>query len=405
MGYPLRDNGRCIVPGPAEVGPYLDIVLRIDNWSQRFPHRLFKDSFPSKERFVEFVRDLAEHGEVWFRGAVQAGVNAAMAESDRSRYDDRITKLPCDRDAVIGSLLTSVRGMEKFCEFKCQVLMRTIEMCIHQPFGNVRRVPTAWGGQHGAGCLVRSLEMAEGSAVQSLKLKEKKAKVPEWIVAYLNARTERILMGTDGTDKRHLNLELKVLGLVWDSSFRKLRHASGIGKVLDSSDGEHVCCMIHTLHQSTLPSRNISSRRRIDSCHTFPIRPPDGCGPAKDMAFMEPLVDWLRAVEEAYPALIMSPGYEHKALPDIFCIEMDDANDVDAETEGGGEESEESDDDGSHVSRSEDSGDASSDGGSEVSGEATRLWGAGSTNSSFDVGGDEEMSLETFESSPNFCRV
>ena len=42
----------------------------------------------------------------------------------------------------------------RFSEFQVQVSMRTIETCIHDPFGDVNVVPSGHGGVCGARCFV-----------------------------------------------------------------------------------------------------------------------------------------------------------------------------------------------------------------------------------------------------------
>ena len=65
--------------------------------------------------------------------------------------------------------------------------------------------------------------------------------------------------------------DILVLGLQWLETFDCLVHKYGIGKKFDACDAEHMLCMIYSMHQYTLPSRNLRWSVKLDSEKYFPI--------------------------------------------------------------------------------------------------------------------------------------
>jgi hypothetical protein len=100
-------------------------------------------------------------------------------------------------------------------------------------------------------------------------------------------------------------------------------HVDGIGKKIDASDAEHMLCMIYCMHQYTLPTRNVATKKsiRIDSEKYLPVRNSGGLL-AKEMSFMRPIHVSFAKTMAAYNRLLMDESYPHRIVDHIFRIDF-----------------------------------------------------------------------------------
>ena len=297
-------------------------------WESRFLHRIFRkgNGFTNAEDFIAFVSLLQKDGKEIFK-------EAAYKSKDDSRdslIDHFIQKLGLQND-------------RKLSRFQVQVILRTIETCIHEPFGNVINVPSGPGGTTGACCLIADVENSSLGRQDITWRKQTtvwgKCQVIPWmIVKWYNKWAEESLNNSnltpnclcdteDSTNKHMITSktqcidELLVLGLRWSDELSCLVHTSGIGKKFDSSDAEHMLCMMYCMHQYTLPNRNVTSSNRIDSEKYLPIRNTGGLL-AKDMFIMREMNIASKNAMMAYQRLLMDESYCNCILSDIFRIDF-----------------------------------------------------------------------------------
>ena len=175
-----------------------------------------------------------------------------------------------------------------FESFQIQAIMRTIEICIHEPFGPVLNIPQTSRG-HGSKVAAQCLCQAFHSTPDEL---------PGKIVQVMNDNAKKAFDGGDKVIRNIMNDRVTVLGLVWNSVGQCLVHSSGIGKKLDASDTEHMLCMFYTLHQNTLPSRNQNSGYpRLDRGKYYPIRYTKGTCLASELPVLKHIMDDKHALE------------------------------------------------------------------------------------------------------------
>jgi len=203
-----------------------------------------------------------------------------------------------------------------FDEFKVQILMRCIECCLHEPFGEVNEVKSGSGAAEGGACFA-NVHRAESNL-----------SVPEWLVIKMNERARSIIL-SDNTEghavtKSQLKLELKVLGLEWSKELDCLVHKYGIRKKLDSSDTEHLMCMFNRMIQRTLPNQNTSENHRHDNDWCLPVAFWKEEIPVSRMGFMRELMESSAGILEAYKSLLNDKGYVHCALRAVYQVDMID---------------------------------------------------------------------------------
>lgn len=221
-------------------------------------------------------------------------------------------------------------GSPVFTWFHVQVIMRTIEMCLHEPFGEVTKVHGGPGSEGGAKCFVKqwsglrtTTETAEEDAGQRGE-RGTAADMQRLIVEHLNAWADKELRSGDDEERvRRMKKVLFVLGLEWSEGRSRLVHSLGIGKDFDASDSEHILCLINTLHQATTPARTISVSYDVDTAKIFPIRVNVGDLAASKLPFMTPFVEEGARRVHAYRQLLGDPDFTHGVLDDAFRIDND----------------------------------------------------------------------------------
>ena len=87
-------------------------------------------------------------------------------------------------------------------------------------------------------------------------------------------------------------------------------------------DAEHMLCMIYSMHQCTLPSRNLGWLVKMDSDRYFPIRYTVGTCLAKDLPFTSRFKERYYEKLEAYQRLLKDESYPNHQLDDIFRIDF-----------------------------------------------------------------------------------
>lgn len=307
------DEVSALMPGPVDQ-EVEQFGLRIAEyqWESRFVHQLFRKTLPSSKIYLGFLNNLrSAGGEKLFKTAVQ-----------RPTRSEAISWLQGG--------LTDI-GRVDLTEFQVQVLMRTIECCIHEPFGVVDYVPTGVGGDMGAKCLLRSFGKAQfpsdvniGTKNRPAKMKADltdKEKIPFWLVHEFNKRVKSILNGDNEEKKRQLKAELEVCFLEWRPGEECLYHTLGIRRRFNACDAEHLLCLVSGSHQFTLPSRNLGRSNALDCEKHFPVRFTSGKRLARDLPFMKHLCKVWKSVEKAYLSLLRDKGYELQHLADIFRID------------------------------------------------------------------------------------
>lgn len=315
------DNVASLLPGPDEgdFSRFVETAERYD-WESRFVHKIFRKQLSTRNKYLNFLRAVqGKRGQDLFREAVQCG----------SRSE---------------ALRTIAKRVNKLCsatmsKFRVQVIMRTIESCIHEPFGEVvDHVPTGHGGAQGAKCLYRCYdERAEenvGTKSKPVKMNpglSLKRKIPFWLVWEFNRRVKLILEGSDKKKKETLSAELKVCALRWCKKEECLYHVLGIGKRFDACDAEHLLCLLYSCHQYTLPSRNVGKSNYLDGEKYFPIRfTAAGKGLVNDLPVMKILNKmYFETVEAAYHQLLKNDEYDLQCLADIFRIDTHHGMDED----------------------------------------------------------------------------
>ena len=132
--------------------------------------------------------------------------------------------------------------------------------------------------------------------------------VPFWLLTQFNdyARSKR--------DDNIFKKVLLVLCLKWCDVKDCLVHSLGIGKELDASDMEHLLCAFSSLHQKTLPSRNIVSSTKIDDDKFFPLYSDD----PNEIPFMRHLQEAYDPASQAYKALLC---LEEFFLSELFTVD------------------------------------------------------------------------------------
>ena len=208
-----------------------------------------------------------------------------------------------------------VEEINQLCEttlgpFEVHHIMRLIELCIHEAFGDVKDVPLGHGSKDAASWLKRSLPNGKG------KGKVKLNNVPQAIVDHFNTRARSALSTTginncDGClTKVQLESELTLLGLTWSTELDSLRHESGIGKRFDASDAEHALCMVHVMYHHTW-----KKPKYMDSAKYFPIR--SNCDTSE---FMKQFTTGYNKKVDAYRLLLKDKDYEHRNVHGMFQI-------------------------------------------------------------------------------------
>lgn len=268
-------------------------------WKSSLVHKNLRKTFENKrEAFIEFLDWLALNGK--------NAIRHAISKSDS-----------LDREKVMTDMarIFTKESHIRFNEFSIQILARCIECCIHEPFGEVKSVPSGYGGKEASACFADAVNAHHENIT-----------APEWLVLEMNARARRILVDrqpqTNDVTEDQLKLELTVMGLEWSTELDCLVHKYGIGKKLDSSDTEHLLCLINRMLQRTLPSMNTSETHQHDTDWCLPVAYWKKGTRVIDMPFMSELVKESEAILKAYRDLLDDDTYIHRALCEIYIVDM-----------------------------------------------------------------------------------
>lgn len=281
---------------PDPYGEHLDTftkVIREKAWSSRVPHANFHNVFHSMEDMLKFLSAMKGNCKSLFQAAVRGGNNK--------------------RPEIVKLVMKGFKEhtSKTLSDFHVHVILRTIEACIHEPFGDPESVILGYGGKDGAECFESEFNC-------------KAEQVPQKIVEYFNKRARMALQTKDTADatKEQMEAELVVLGLTWSEELDCLVHSVGIGKKFDACDAEHMLCMVYKLLQNTLPHRNVCEGSQMDGAKFFPIRCTFGDNLARDLPIMDAIKATYNVRIEAYRKLLLDTKYEHRMLSEIFRIDV-----------------------------------------------------------------------------------
>lgn len=263
----LKANPDLLLPNPndREVDDYVSTLEGYRWQSSRILHEIIADGrgdvFNSGEQFVRFMKKFSKEGMDMFHQALKDG-----------EVCGEVT-----RTMVAFNLQKGFEGLgATLSQFQMQHIMRTIEVCIHDPFGRVENVRGSVGSKSAAECYSPLLSRVEGlvdkTSVEGL---DEKTGFPAMLVCWLNKEARKGLESKDEQERENMRHWLLVNGLEMHQKLGCLVHTCGIKKRLDENDTEHLGCLLDTLIQFTLPSRNnnkTDNTPRLDKAKYFPIR-------------------------------------------------------------------------------------------------------------------------------------
>ena len=296
------ENVATYVPKPNddEVAAFLS-GFKKRKWSSYVVNENFQASkganIRTKEDYINFINSLCKHGQEIF---LQARKQCRRSREEAHKY--------------LWQKLGECNVLPNLNEFQVQVIMRTIEMCILEPFGQVEKVPLGYGSREAADFIKKVMGEEDFGSHEEL---------PMYIVQRINERAENIMNDRpNNTTKEQFEHELVVLGLKWDENLSCLVHRRGIGKKLDPSDTEHLLCLFYRLLQNTFPNYNTNStdKIRLHNPKHWPIRV-DGCI-VSDLPLMKPFKDDLNDVLFSYRVLLNDVDYIHNTLYEVFRIDI-----------------------------------------------------------------------------------
>ena len=292
VSAPVDSFGHCATP--------LSLVWFLKEtwqWGSRLVHENFRRVLKSSDEYVQFLRGLeAQVGNI-FRAAVSG---------------------PTTRAEVAAILRSSLGRLVELKEFHVQVLMRTIEMCLHEPFGAVDVVAPGHGSSDAAQQFVEQWPGGEARAGSGPAA----GRMSRLIVEHFNSQGKRWADG-DLPAQESVQFErmVCVLGLEWSRDLACLIHSGGIGKRYDASDAEHGLCVIYTLFQATLPARTVSSTYALDRDKYFPVRVNSGKVAAKDLPVMRSFIEQSKKGLQVYQEVLADDGDSRRCVPGIFRID------------------------------------------------------------------------------------
>lgn len=278
-------------PNSDNLNIFMD-VIRGKVWSSRILHANFSNVLNSTEDAIRFLQIMSEHCESMFQSAVRG-------------YKER------------PEIVILVRkGFERhtniaLSDFHVHVIMRTVEACLHEPFGAPESVILGYGSKDGGECFESEFDC-------------KAEQVPQKIVEHINRRAKMALQEKDIVDvtREQMETELLVLGLTWSEELDCLVHTVGIGKKFDACDSEHMLCMVYKMLQNTLPHRNVCEGSQMDGVKFFPIRCTFGDCLARELPIMAAIKSTYNERIKAYKKLLLDTEYEHRMLSDVFRIDV-----------------------------------------------------------------------------------
>lgn len=303
----LELTGGELIPTPREAENFISTLERYQ-WSSRLIHPIFRHQpFRQIKDVVAFIRFLLSIKVRLFVPNPNEQVSNLTRSSTLQRA---IVILEREANLIIKP-------------FQMHVIMRTIECCIELPFGPIDKVFFGYGSESAVRCFFpafrQQIQACDDNRMHHDHDNGDLVEVVEWILKSLN---EKVRKAMDDKDLYIAN-ELKVLQLEWEEQECHLVHPNG--RKFDINDIEHALCFYYTLHQHTLPSRNISFSANIDGEKYLPIRflSSDGKS-AADLPLMDDFKAKQQAIRDAYKRLITDETYKNKTLSTLFKIDIDD---------------------------------------------------------------------------------
>ena len=271
-------------------------------WARtRLVHENFGSTWHSSKSFFDFIKTVVDGVGDLIRGLIQNHM------FDRETFAQLFRKH-----------LNSM-GNVNLSDFQIQTMLRTIEMCIHEPFGMPKLVAGGAGSDDAAECFQKSWD---GGGVNHAHLSI--SEVPQQIVEHFNYRVKKAYAGElPRTSREQIQLELQVMGLTWSTKLNCLVHSLGIGKRFDVCDAEHLLCLVHSLLQNTLPNRNMSKTTTLDKGKYHPIYY-KGPRQVRDLPVMAPVMNIFDGVLDAYNSLLSDDSYLHRNLSAAYRIDFDE---------------------------------------------------------------------------------
>ena len=277
-------------------------IVKGRRWTDAVVNKHFRSSIQGMDHFINIVLNLWNSGRRAFESSI-VQVNDVTPNTRRSK--------------ILIKLIDKFRGLVGICldKYQMHLLMQSVEMCIHEPFGEVLSVPCCaesedesifllkhWGdkGREGLG---------EPASLEQLEL-------PAMLVEFMNKRARDKMDSQDSM----IEEELLVTGLALNDDLNCLVHRRGIGKKFDASDAERLLRMMHTLHQNTLPAANVSRSSRLGNEMFYPLRL-DGVM-VSALPFMQNLVEDYEITLPAYKKLLKEPKYEYSNLHELYRIDL-----------------------------------------------------------------------------------
>lgn len=284
--------GRWNVPSPSDVDGFVGLIKKF-GWSRSLIiHSNFDGVFESLDHLIGFIQwSSSPHCQIVFQNAA----NGSSISQSRATAQSDLYRVLND---------THVTNCNGFSEFQVHVIMRTIENCILYPFGKPVLVQHGHGSAQAARFLKEAFECEAGEVDQQL----------------IKSFNRRYNPAQKTAPRDHLTNELLVLGFDWCKQKKCLVHKFGIRKPFDELDAEHMLCMIYTMYQRTLPSRNEGLTSENDCPKCFPICYQNS--PARDLDIMKSFKENYLDRINAYKSLLKCDSYEYRSLSDIFRIDI-----------------------------------------------------------------------------------
>ena len=339
-------------PRPDQLDDFISTIRGIDNCNSRLRHHIMRKIIKDEDQLIELLKLIKLNGKTIFYSSI-------VDNLDNTKQSNR----QLSRAQVARTLYMALNKISdvQFNHFHVQVMMRTIECCIHEPFGEVI---TVTGGKQGsedaASALLRShksdlvayhirrfsankcqILVDDNNSIEDVSYPPKANHMikltPGWLVEQFNARAQAVLDPNSFEDdillsevkiptKQQLLSELSVLGLRWHPKLECLVHSNGIGKKFDASDTEHCDCALKHARSMALPSNNNQnehSTTAIDGEKFVPVVYTVGEGNdlAMDHPFMSTLKEHSSQARDNYRRLLFDPSYNHCKLSDYFRVD------------------------------------------------------------------------------------
>eukprot|EP00984_Skeletonema_dohrnii_P019284 scaffold9184_cov72-Skeletonema_dohrnii-CCMP3373.AAC.1 len=232
----MSGDHRLLVPSPQQAAEVKAFIMELQKFKwvkSRCIHPIFVDSFSEMSTLCTFINLLVEKGLDIFQSAAIKGGRREAVKYLRQRFESDLSLA--------------------LTPFQASVIIRSIEICIHDPLGPPDNILLGYGSNIGAKCFTTVFDCDA-------------QEVPSKIVERLNR------MAKEKKDQRTLDY-FSVLGLMFEASSDCLVHKLGLQKKFNEVDVEHALCMFATTVALTLPEQNNQIKRSpsIDGRKSFPI--------------------------------------------------------------------------------------------------------------------------------------